>query len=385
MKKILLVLMFPMVALAQPYLIDQTTPHGTGSSTTYYGDNALTWSSKDNSNTVFFANWLAGLTTSQNTFSNASVVASNSLLVLTLTVNTNTTNIASIQSTLAGITNGSMNFVMNHGTNYTLGGTFAGDGTALLLNGTNLQSGTVNSNAFDPGTLQWFQQLSPATMNFDGGTITSDGSGFITARDIKPQYISDSTGSSASPGYYPAGNSDYSGWTWTAWPATLSYDYGAITSDGSGFITARGIKPQFISDSTGSSASPGYYPAGNSDSSGWTWTAWPATLSYDYGAITSDGAGNLQATGLRSTYIYDKNNQSGTPGNVLTVLPDYTWGWQTPAGGGASYNFSSDFTVTLSTNVALAAAVAHQTDISTASNNLTTAYRSAISATNTAT
>ena len=311
-----------------PYLIDQTTPHGTGSSTTYYGDNALTWSSKDNSNTVFFANWLAGLTTSQNTFSNASVVASNSLLVLTLTVNTNTTNIASIQSTLAGITNGSMNFVMNHGTNYTLGGTFAGDGTALLLNGTNLQSGTVNSNAFDPGTLQWFQQLSPATMNFDGGTITSDGSGFITARDIKPQYISDSTGSSARPGYYPAGNSDYSGWTWTAWPATLSYDYGAITSD---------------------------------------------------------GAGNLQATGLRSTYIYDKNNQSGTPGNVLTVLPDYTWGWQTPAGGGASYNFSSDFTVTLSTNVALAAAVAHQTDISTASNNLTTAYRSAISATNTAT
>ena len=328
MKKILLVLMFPMVALAQPYLIDQTTPHGTGSSTTYYGDNALTWSSKDNSNTVFFANWLAGLTTSQNTFSNASVVASNSLLVLTLTVNTNTTNIASIQSTLAGITNGSMNFVMNHGTNYTLGGTFAGDGTALLLNGTNLQSGTVNSNAFDPGTLQLFQQLSTATMNFDGGTITSDGSGFITARDIKPQYIS---------------------------------------------------------DSTGSSASPGYYPAGNSDSSGWTWTAWPATLSYDYGAITSDGAGNLQATGLRSTYIYDKNNQSGTPGNVLTVLPDYTWGWQTPAGGGASYNFSSDFTVTLSTNVALAAAVAHQTDISTASNNLTTAYRSAISATNTAT
>lgn len=64
---------------------------------------------------------------------------------------------------------------------------FYGDGGNLTgLNGTNLLSGTVNSNAFDADTLALLGGGgSPGgTMNFDNGNITSDGSGNITANGV---------------------------------------------------------------------------------------------------------------------------------------------------------------------------------------------------------
>jgi len=49
------------------------------------------------------------------------------------------------------------------------------------FNGANIQSSTVNSNAFNTDTLAWLQTLLPSggEMNFDGGYITSDGAGDI--------------------------------------------------------------------------------------------------------------------------------------------------------------------------------------------------------------
>ena len=74
------------------------------------------------------------------------------------------------------------NAVTNTGTGYTLTGTWYGDGTALLINGTNLTAGTVNSNSLDADTITWLSSMgggSGGMMNFDGGVIFSDGSGDI--------------------------------------------------------------------------------------------------------------------------------------------------------------------------------------------------------------
>ena len=79
------------------------------------------------------------------------------------------------------------NAVTNTGTGYTLTGTWYGDGTALLINGTNLTAGTVNSNSFDADTITWLSSMgggSGGVMNFDLGLITSDGSGNISANSI---------------------------------------------------------------------------------------------------------------------------------------------------------------------------------------------------------
>ena len=77
--------------------------------------------------------------------------------------------------------------VTNGSTNASLAGVFAGDGTGLLITGTNLVAGTVNSNSLDADTLAWIASLEVVpggAMNFDAGLITSDGSGNISANSL---------------------------------------------------------------------------------------------------------------------------------------------------------------------------------------------------------
>ena len=107
----------------------------------------------------------------------------------------------------------------NHGSGYyfTNGfywGTFYGDGRNVLISGTNLDTGTVNSNAQDYATLTWLQSLlTPgAHMNFDGGLITSDGSGNLVGTTWRGGLI-DNGYSSGPSGYIPVANGDGT-WTW---------------------------------------------------------------------------------------------------------------------------------------------------------------------------
>ncbi len=107
-----------------------------------------------------------------------------------------------------------------------------------------------------------------ATMSFDGGTITSDGSGNATFVSIFAQQLKDSGGSTGSSGNYAQANGS-GGWYWTAWPATLNFDSSDITSDGSGNITASSFKGNLIDD-TSSSGLATFVPTANGDGS-WTW------------------------------------------------------------------------------------------------------------------
>ena len=64
------------------------------------------------------------------------------------------------------------NAVTNTGTGYTLTGTWYGDGTALLINGTNLVAGTVNSNSLDADTLAWIASLEVVPGGAGGASLT---------------------------------------------------------------------------------------------------------------------------------------------------------------------------------------------------------------------
>ena len=91
---------------------------------------------------------------------------------------------------IADISNKFSNAVTNNGTGYTLTGTWYGDGTWLLLNGTNLAGGTVNSNALDSATLTWLQSVPTPGVN-----------------------LLDNANSSGGAGQYPLANGDGT-WTW---------------------------------------------------------------------------------------------------------------------------------------------------------------------------
>lgn len=64
--------------------------------------------------------------------------------------------------------------ITNGGTNYTLGGTFIGNGQKLIINGTNVVSATLNSNALDTASMAWLGtafNVVPDTAGNGGTTI----------------------------------------------------------------------------------------------------------------------------------------------------------------------------------------------------------------------
>jgi hypothetical protein len=86
-----------------------------------------------------------------------------------------------------------------------------------------------------------------------------------------------------------------------------------------------------LKDSSSWTGTAGYYAQANG-SGGWAWTEWPYTLSYDGGAVYSDGSGNLYATALKAE-LWDSGYSSGDGGQIPTANGDGTWTWQTPTAG----------------------------------------------------
>jgi len=88
-------------------------------------------------------------------------------------------------------------------------------------------------------------------MNFDSGQITSDGSGNASFVSLYAQQLKDSGGSTGSAANFAQANGT-GGWSWTAWPTTLNYDSGNLTSDGAGDLTVGqnlAVNGSFSSDS----------------------------------------------------------------------------------------------------------------------------------------
>ena len=128
----------------------------------------------------------------------------------------------------------------------------------------------------------------------------------------------DSSFSSGTASYVPIANGS-AGWLWTAWPATLNYDSGAITSDGSGNVNAGSFFGS-LKDSGYSTGIATYIPVANGDGT-WTWAA-PSggaggPMDFDGGLITSDGAGNISANSINNTNgAFGINNNGDTGGET---------------------------------------------------------------------
>jgi len=304
MKTTILILFLALggTARAQMQYVDTTTVTTNGSGYRVVGDNLATAFGKLNSDLALIS---AAITNADNlaTSINSSIGASNTWFAAWIAgVNTGIINLSN--SIYSGL------FVTNGGSGYTLGGTFAGtfsgNGRTLFISGTNLDAWSVNSNAFDFATMTWLNGLtsgyilSGATMNFDSGAITSDGSGNITAGSFFGP-LRDQDYQLGSAGQFPMA-SGAGTWLWTSWPATLSYDSGTITSDGSGNLTA-GSYFGSLKDSGYSTGAATYVPVANGDGT-WTWAA-PSggsggLMNFDGGLIVSDGGGNITANALNS-------------------------------------------------------------------------------------
>ena len=208
MKKliILLALITGLTASALPYAVDTTTP-SVINGVTHYGDIFPVPWNKLNSNTVWLVTWLTNLNAGLITVSNTATSNTVSFAVLNLQVGTNTLAISNLVVIVNGMTNRVANSVTNNGTGYTLTGTWYGDGTWLALNGTNLASGTVNTNALDAATLAWLQ------------TMPTPGANLL-----------DNANSAGSAGQVPLANGDGT-WTWqttNAPPAIIIPDTGGM-------------------------------------------------------------------------------------------------------------------------------------------------------------
>jgi hypothetical protein len=195
------------------------------------------------------------------------------------------------------------------------------------LSGTNLQNSSVNSNKLDTATLSWLQSIPVAggTMNFDSGTITSDGSGNASFVSIFAQQLKDSGYSIGGSGYIPVANGS-GNWYWAAWPTTLSYDSGVIYSDGSGNLAGTSWRGGLL-DNGWSSGSSGNVPIANGDGT-WTWggASGGATMNFDSGTITSDGSGNITAGTVKAGML-DSGYSSGSYGFMPVAMGDGTWTW----------------------------------------------------------
>jgi hypothetical protein len=167
------------------------------------------------------------------------------------------------------------------------------------------------------GTWQWMTPPTlPSTLNFDGGSITSDGSGNLTATGFRGGLL-DTSGNSGPATYVPTANGDGT-WTWAA-----------LTGGGSG-----GSFPDFpdITDSGGVVTVAGSFSSGS--------------FSSDRGGVATDGGGDMTVDKLTAnsalftselwaTSLMDNNFSSGTAGSVPTADGDGSWMWA-PGGGGGS-------------------------------------------------
>ena len=331
MKKIITILLLAATsATAQIQLLDGTTPH-TNSTTTSANLNVPSkgWTNVPYATTNYiYITFGDGLPASATTKLNSDLVYLTNQLALALQlpnqINTNWQAAVGIQSNRINIVIINLATVSNN-----LATTMA---TVASFPGGQIQNGTVNSNKFTSATLSWLQSMPTPGVN-----------------------LLDKYYSLGSANYVPV--ADGSGqWAWGAvpMPATMSFDSGNITSDGSGNASFVSIFAQQLKDSGYSTGGSGQVAIANG-SGGWYWTAWPATLNYDGGLITSDGSGNLVGTTWRGGLI-DNGYSSGTTGYVPTANGDGTWTWAFGGGaGGASLtdvtNIATGITVVSSNGV----------------------------------
>jgi hypothetical protein len=110
------------------------------------------------------------------------------------------------------------------------------------FSGTNVIDSTINSNKFDADTMTWLGSLGSGgggggSMSFDSGAITSDGSGNLTATTVKSG-LTDSGYSTGTYGYTAVAMGDGT-WTWMAGVT--------ITNIITNTITAYAFSNQFLS------------------------------------------------------------------------------------------------------------------------------------------
>jgi hypothetical protein len=200
------------------------------------------------------------------------------------------------------------------------------DITALTNNVNSLWSVLGGSTILHSGGVMQFDRAAayPYPMQ-----IYSDGSGNLTVNgSLHAGYLSDSYSSTPAAGYVATSQGTDGTWQWQALPAfptTLNFDSGNITSDGSGNAFFVGIQAQQLKDSGGGTGNNGDYAKANG-SGGWNWTAWPAALNYDSGAITSDGNGDMTATSVKAGFT-DNNGSSGNSGYLPVANGNGGWTW----------------------------------------------------------
>ena len=167
------------------------------------------------------------------------------------------------------------------------------DITALTNNVNSLWTALGGSGVLHSGGVMAFDQQTayPQAMQ-----IYSDGNGNLTVvGSIHGGQLSDSYNSTPAAGMVATSQGTDGTWQWQALPtlpATLNFDSGNITSDGSGNANFVSVYAQQLKDLGGNTGAAGNYAQANG-SGGWFWTAGLTTLNYDSGNITSDGAGDL--------------------------------------------------------------------------------------------
>jgi len=244
---------------AAPWLVDTTTPSIVNGLTVYGDVNPVPFN-KANSNTIYFVAQLA-----TNNLKTMAVSNTTAQLATSVTVLSN--KLGYVTNTLAVTTAAHAALILSNSL-----AIIEVSNRVANFDGSNIVSGTVNSNALDYATLGWLQALS-ATMNFDGGKITSDGWGNLTTTEaIYASYIKaglyDMSYGTGGLGYYPRANGDGT-WNWAAWPAVLNFDSGTLTSDGGGNVAGTSWRGGLL-DNGYSSGTAGYAPLANGDGT-WTW------------------------------------------------------------------------------------------------------------------
>jgi len=200
------------------------------------------------------------------------------------------------------------------------------DITALTNNVNSLWTTLGGSTVLHPGDQMAFDR---ATASPYSPQITSDGSGNLTVNgSLHASYLSDSYSSLPVPGYVATSQGTDGTWQWQAlpvFPTTLNLDSGNISSDGSGNAYFVSIQAQQLKDTGGGTGNSGDYAKANG-SGGWSWTAWPPTLNYDSGLLTSDGGGNVTTTSVRAG-LSDGNGSTGTSGYLPVANGSGGWTW----------------------------------------------------------
>ena len=313
--KILLLCLLALPAWAQPnYLIDLTTIHTVGG-TTFVGDPLLTCFTKDNSNSIWFQLQLNILSNNAVRWQGSTATLSNNVIVMS--------NSVAVLSNNAVLNLANLNLVSN---------------AVWHFDGGKINLGTVNSNVMDTATLA---MLMAPTVLLNG--VTSDGAGNLAGTSWRGGLL-DSAASGGTLHYVPTANGDGT-WTWGPPPAVpFSFDGGTITSDGSGNVTVGTLTATYYKggfhDAADFGGSYGYVPISQGDGT-WIWGPMSGgggggggTMSFDSGTITSDGSGQVTAAAIRAQELIDYYGSYGMVGLVPIATGAGTWQWGPMSGGG---------------------------------------------------